>query len=32
MTGSVKVYELRIYHVVPGKLDSLVALLPKLYG
>src|ERR1700724_2335819 len=25
MTGSPKVYELRIYHVVPGKLDSLVA-------
>jgi hypothetical protein len=25
MTGSTKVYELRIYHVVPGKLDSLVA-------
>jgi len=25
MTGSAKVYELRIYHVVPGKLDSLVA-------
>ncbi len=23
MTGSAKVYELRIYHVVPGKLDSL---------
>jgi hypothetical protein len=25
MTGSAKVYELRIYHVVPGKLDSLAA-------
>ena len=25
MTGSAKVYELRTYHVVPGKLDSLVA-------
>ncbi len=25
MAGSEKVYELRIYHVVPGKLDSLVA-------
>jgi hypothetical protein len=25
MTGSAKVYELRIYHVVPGKLDNLVA-------
>jgi hypothetical protein len=25
MSGSAKVYELRIYHVVPGKLDSLVA-------
>jgi hypothetical protein len=25
MTGSGKVYELRIYHVVPGKLESLVA-------
>src|SRR5215468_4772103 len=25
MTGSAKVYELRIYHVVPGKLDRLVA-------
>jgi hypothetical protein len=25
MTGSAKVYELRIYHVVPGKMDSLVA-------
>jgi hypothetical protein len=25
MTGSAKVYELRIYHVVPGKLESLVA-------
>jgi len=25
MTGSAKVYELRIYHVVPGKLDGLVA-------
>ncbi len=25
MTESAKVYELRIYHVVPGKLDSLVA-------
>ncbi|HLY60361.1 MAG TPA: NIPSNAP family protein [Terriglobia bacterium] len=25
MTGPAKVYELRIYHVVPGKLDSLVA-------
>jgi hypothetical protein len=25
MTGSAKVYELRIYHVVPEKLDSLVA-------
>src|SRR6516225_803998 len=25
MTGSTRVYELRIYHVVPGKLDSLVA-------
>ena len=25
MTGSANVYELRIYHVVPGKLDSLVA-------
>ena len=25
MTGSEKVYELRIYHAVPGKLDSLVA-------
>jgi NIPSNAP len=25
MTGSAKVYELRIYHVAPGKLDSLVA-------
>jgi hypothetical protein len=25
MTGSGKVYELRIYHVVPGKLDSLVS-------
>ena len=25
MTGQEKVYELRIYHVVPGKLDSLVA-------
>ncbi len=25
MPGSAKVYELRIYHVVPGKLDSLVA-------
>ena len=25
MTGRAKVYELRIYHVVPGKLDSLVA-------
>jgi len=25
MTGSAKVYELRVYHVVPGKLDSLVA-------
>lgn len=25
MTGSAKVYELRIYHVLPGKLDSLVA-------
>ena len=25
MAGSAKVYELRIYHVVPGKLDSLVA-------
>jgi len=24
MTGSAKVYELRIYHAVPGKLDSLV--------
>src|SRR5215472_8193568 len=24
-TGSARVYELRIYHVVPGKLDSLVA-------
>jgi NIPSNAP protein len=25
MTGSVKVYELRIYHVAPGKLDDLLA-------
>jgi NIPSNAP len=25
MPGSAKVYELRIYHVLPGKLDSLVA-------
>jgi hypothetical protein len=25
MTGSAKVYELRIYHVVSGKMDSLVA-------
>ncbi|MGB7844197.1 MAG: NIPSNAP family protein [Candidatus Acidiferrum sp.] len=25
MAGSAKAYELRIYHVVPGKLDSLVA-------
>jgi hypothetical protein len=25
MTGSTKVYELRIYHVAPGKMDSLVA-------
>jgi len=25
MTGSSKVYELRIYHAVPGKLESLVA-------
>jgi hypothetical protein len=25
MTESAKVYELRIYHVAPGKLDSLVA-------
>jgi NIPSNAP len=25
MTGSEKVYELRIYHAVPGKLDNLVA-------
>lgn len=25
MTGSAKVYELRIYHLMPGKLDSLVA-------
>ena len=25
MAGSAKVYELRIYHVLPGKLDSLVA-------
>jgi hypothetical protein len=25
MTGSAKVYELRIYHAVPGKLDSLAA-------
>jgi hypothetical protein len=25
MTASAKVYELRIYHVVPGKLDNLVA-------
>ena len=25
MTASTKVYELRIYHVVPGKLDALVA-------
>lgn len=25
MTTSAKVYELRIYHVVPGKLESLVA-------
>jgi hypothetical protein len=25
MTGSAKVYELRIYHVLPGKLDNLVA-------
>ena len=25
MTGSANVYELRIYHVVPGKMDSLVA-------
>jgi NIPSNAP len=25
MTESTKVYELRVYHVVPGKLDSLVA-------
>ena len=25
MTGSAKVYELRIYHAVPGKLESLVA-------
>ena len=25
MTGSAKVYELRIYHAVPGKLDSLMA-------
>ena len=25
MTGSAKVYELRIYHAAPGKLDSLVA-------
>ena len=25
MTGSTKVYELRIYHVAPGKLDNLVA-------
>ena len=25
MTGSAKVYELRIYHVVPGKMDTLVA-------
>ena len=25
MTGSPKVYELRIYHAVPGKLDTLVA-------
>jgi len=25
MTGSTKVYELRIYHAVPGKLESLVA-------
>jgi len=25
MTGSAKVYELRIYHAVPGKLDRLVA-------
>ena len=25
MTGAARVYELRIYHVVPGKLESLVA-------
>jgi hypothetical protein len=25
MTGSAKVYELRIYHAVPGKLEDLVA-------
>jgi len=25
MTGSAKVYELRIYHAVPGKLESLMA-------
>ena len=25
MTGSAKAYELRIYHAVPGKLESLVA-------
>ena len=25
MTGSAKVYELRIYHAAPGKMDSLVA-------
>ena len=25
MTGSAKVFELRIYHAVPGKLESLVA-------
>src|SRR5215468_3938625 len=25
MTASAKVYELRIYHVVPGKLDDLIA-------
>jgi hypothetical protein len=25
MTGSVKVYELRIYHAAPGKLENLVA-------
>jgi hypothetical protein len=25
MTGSAKVYELRIYHAVPGKLETLVA-------